>query len=276
MDQQPIEGGHAGNESDDNADNKSLKWRYVFDWGFWSGHPLAIFTIAIGGLLLAPITSFPGGKPQSLWFVAAGILLILGSTLWWVFSGIIARLEGRELLTKQEIADRDQKYKDGIQSQLNVLKGDIGTAQNQLTELKPRRLTAAQKKAITEKMSKFSGQGTSVLCALADSESITYGTDFATALVDAGWKFQGYIGSTAPSRMDSVGVAVHPETEKERTMPIVAELLKALAELGLTNTSDVICYSTSIGKTDVSISIAVKPLAAPTETADSISPNSSK
>lgn len=265
MDQQSVKASHPGNESNDEAQEKTVSWSHVFDWGFWSTHPVAIISLSIGGLLLAPITNFPGGNPKTLWFVAAGFWVILGMIILWVFSGIIARMEGRELLTTSEVAAREKAYRDGIQSQFDSLKSVIGDTRQQIEAQKPRRLTAHQKQVLKERLSPFAGQSATILCALGDSEAMTFAADIASVLNSAGWKTSGFTGSTAPPEVNSVGVAMNPEPNKEKIAAPMLALAQALGELELTKTPNVYGNTTAVGKEDVGLTIAGKPVPEPAQ-----------
>ena len=62
MNQKPVQAGDSDDKANDTANKKAIKWRHVFDWGFWNESPLAsIVVFFIGGILLSSITNFPAG-----------------------------------------------------------------------------------------------------------------------------------------------------------------------------------------------------------------------
>jgi hypothetical protein len=237
MDQQPVEEGHTVNETDSSAKDKKLHWRHVFDWGFWTSSPLAtIAAFFIGGILLSAITNFPGGSPKQLWYFAAGLWLLLGVIIFWVFSGVIARMEGRELLTAREIEEREQMYKDGIQSQLDKLGLSVADTQRRMAEQqRRRRLTDAQKSAIKQAIAPYSGQKIKILYPMNDGEASQYAQDFAAVFRDAGWQCDDIRGWFFATEFDNVVVAASNKLPAPVKPPkAIFPLVKVLMELGLT------------------------------------------
>jgi hypothetical protein len=89
---------------------------------------------------------------------------------------------------------------------------------------------------------------------------MTYGSDFASVFQSAGWKFGGYTGSVAPPEIDSVCLAIKAGTPIEKIRPAALALQKALGDLGLTKSAGMCSFAEGLGESDVSITIAPKPL----------------
>jgi hypothetical protein len=180
---------------------------------------------------LAPITSFPGGNPRTLWYVALGLWIVLGTIIWWIFSGIIARMEGRELLTSQEIEERESAHRDKVQSRLEALEVGVGDTKRTLAERGPRSLTPSQKNAITKVAAKFPAQEAFVHAMMNDPEAARYAQDFVSAFRDAGWKSQA-VHMWVGLDFYNTEVAINQSAPEEAMQAAVA-LKKTLIELGL-------------------------------------------
>jgi hypothetical protein len=241
MDQQPIEESHSDDETDNSAKGKSIQWRHIFDWGFWTSHPLAtIGFFFLGSILLSAITNFPGGSPKQLWYIAGGVWLVLGIVIFWVTSGVIARMEGRELLTAREIEERDQKYKDGIQSQLDKLGLSVSDTHRRLAEQqRRRRLTDAQRTAIKQAIAEFAGQKIKIFYPMNDAEASQYAGEFAEVFSQAGWECDGIRGGFFAADFDNVIAVASKSLVKEKGEVIPPKslypLVKVLMELGLSD-----------------------------------------
>jgi len=243
MDQQSVEPSHTQDGAGNEAEKKTVHWRHVFDWGFWSDHPLAVIALFIGGIFLASITSFPGGNPKQLWYFAFGLWVVLGAIIWWVFGGIIARMQGRELLTNQEIQEREETYRTGIQSQLDSLDDRVGETQRRVAEQqRRRRLTASQKEAIKSALAPYSGQKILVFYPLGDAEASQYAWDFGAVFREAGLHCppEDIRGTFFPADFENVIAAAskpHADTAKEKFVPpdVLAPLVKVLMDLGLSD-----------------------------------------
>jgi hypothetical protein len=188
VDQQPVERTNTSEESQNESNGKKIKWGHVFDWGFWTGHSLAVFAMFLGGIFLAAITNFPGGNPKTLWWFALGVWILSGAFIWWITAGIVARMEGRDLLTSKEIEERESAYKEKIQSRLDTLETGIGKAQSRIEEIQPRTLSQEARQAITDAISAYPGQLVVIQCHHWNFEAMRYAQEFADLFNAAGWQ----------------------------------------------------------------------------------------
>lgn len=261
MDEQAAEGSHPADKPDNQAEQKRLRWRYVFDWGFWVAHPMATVTFFLGGLFLSPLFTFPGGNPRHLWYVAIGAWIMLAVVIGWVTASVVARLEGRELLTQQEIQDREQTYRSGIDKRLQSLEVGVHDAQSQITELRPRRLTASQRAAIRSAITPFKDQQVWAMCMINDSEAGGFAGDFSAVFRDAGWKFLGTKGFHAPS--DSVSVVVSDQIPPgiDNAPPAAVAILRVLLSEGIA-TDTTLYKAGALTPEEIGVCIPHKPLEA--------------
>jgi hypothetical protein len=270
MDQQPVEKGHPSSEPDDNAKGKKIEWSHIFDYGFWTGHPLAFFGLFLGGILLASITSFPGGNPKSLWYFAIGLWILVGIFIGWIFSGIIARMEGRELLTNHEIEEREKEYKAAIQLQLNALGTSVLETQKRVAERdRPRQLTASQNAAIKEACAPYAGEKIWIWYSTGDVEGSKYAKQFAQVFREAGLECMPLKNTFLPSDFENTLVVASNELAKveieKRTPPAFYRALAiVLTNLGLSDNRGVdllagVNVSPSVTDGEVGIFVGPKP-----------------
>ena len=237
MNQQPIQSGHAENEADYKAENNRIGWSHVFDWGFWVQHPLATLTFFSGGLLLSPITDFPGGNPKQLWYVALGLWIMLAVIIGWIFSGIIARMEGRELLTSSEISQRDQQFKDRLQERLGSIENDLSKTQRQLDAQQRRQISSSEKETINATLAEFKGQKFRVYVARFDPEASQYANLWTIALEKAGWEYAGTQNAIIDDRYGTVSLAISSKSEPPNVPAPCKQMFEMLKGLGLSHAS---------------------------------------
>ena len=156
--------------------------RKLLDWSFWSEHPVSIFLLFFGAIFMSPLTEFPGGNPSKIWYIAIGLWLVLGAGIFWVAQGIYRR----GLPTPEEV---DERYKTRIESKLEALDVRLGGTERAIAGQRPRALSAEQKKAITESMSRFRGQRIIIFNRWDDPEGSAFASGFVACLSDAGWDF---------------------------------------------------------------------------------------
>jgi hypothetical protein len=266
MEQPVAHKGHPDNKANNKADQKKNAWgrMLALDWRLWTDHPVSLFALFIGGILLAPVTTFPGGNPKQLWYVAGGLWIILGAIIWFAFANWIGWLEGKELLTTRESERRENEYRESIQERLSAL--ETGMAENKVRSLSP-----SQRQAIKEAIAPHAGQKVRVLSLLYDTEATRYAQDFVSVFNEAGWECGPIENSLINPEIYNVRVYVK-ETARENAPPAAFVLQAFLIELGLTKDDGLLHFADRLGDGEISLMIGAKPPINAEPDADSLQP----
>lgn len=266
MTQEYVEGEKAKHETSEKAENRNVQWCHVFDPGFWRNSTIAIFALFVGAILLSPLTSFPGGTPKHLWYVAAGLCVLFCTAVFWITSGIVARIEGRELLTEQEVEEREQKYRKGIQDRLNELETTVSDAKSQIAGMRARTLSDGERQAIKEAIAPFAGNKLVINCHLWNFEGMRYAQEFLELFKEAGWDCEPIQNIIVPFDFDNarLGIGTGEEEPTEVHKRGIAPdaffpLYKTLERLGIIESNGQFIWRKGVTKNAIVLEIGTHP-----------------